>query len=97
MAINALAIVERELAAGGADVDAHSARLAALGYADDAELAAAIRTGAEDDRCDEVRGAVAASVDAKLRVANPALPRGDLVTFQVPDHIRPLRDGSTAS
>ena len=43
-------MVERELALGGADVDAHRARLAALGYADDAELATAIRTGATDDR-----------------------------------------------
>jgi len=71
VAINVLAMVERELALGGADVDAHRARLAALGYADDAELATAIRTGATDDRSDEVRAAVAASVVAKLRVANP--------------------------
>ena len=72
VAINVLAMVERELATDGADVDAHSARLAALGYANDAELAAAIRTGATADRSDEVRAAVAASVVAKLRVANPA-------------------------
>ena len=71
VAINVLAMVERELATGGADLDAHRARLAALGYADDAELAAAIRTGATEDRNDEVRAAVAASVVAKLRVANP--------------------------
>ena len=71
VAINVLAMVERELALDGADVDAHRARLAALGYADDAELATAIRTGATDDRRDEVRAAVAASVVAKLRVSNP--------------------------
>lgn len=71
VAINVLAMVERELAQGGTDVEAHRARLAALGYADDAELATAIRTGATDDHRDEVRAAVAASVLAKLRVANP--------------------------
>jgi hypothetical protein len=71
VAVNALAIVERELEQGGADVRTHTARLAALGYDDDAGLASAIRSGAEDHRWDEVRGAVAESVAAKLRVANP--------------------------
>ena len=50
---------------------AHAARLAALGAADDAELAAAIRSGALDDRWDEVAAAVRATVADKLAVANP--------------------------
>jgi hypothetical protein len=70
VAMNALAIVERELGQGGADVRAHQERLIALGYADDAGLASALRSGAEE-RWDEVRDAVAESVAAKLRVANP--------------------------
>jgi aminoglycoside phosphotransferase (APT) family kinase protein len=67
----ALAIVERELAAGDGPGRAHAARLAALGFASDAELAAAIRSGSLDDRWDEVAAAVRASVAAKLAVANP--------------------------
>ena len=39
--------------------------------ADDAELAAAIRSGALDDRYDEVKAAVWAGVRDKLAVANP--------------------------
>ena len=42
-----------------------------LGFADDAELAAAIRRGELDDRWDEVRAAVVAACDDKLAVANP--------------------------
>ncbi|MEU5948443.1 DUF6285 domain-containing protein [Micromonospora sp. NPDC047465] len=72
VAMNALGIVERELAQGGADVLAHRQRLARLGYADDAGLAEAIRSGAEDGRYAEVKAAIAESVAAKLRVANPA-------------------------
>ena len=49
----------------------HADRLAALGMGDDAELAAAIRSGALDDRYDEVKAAVWASVRDKLAVANP--------------------------
>lgn len=71
VAVNALRIVQRELETGGADVAAHQARLADLGYVDDAELAAAIRSGIEDDRHDLVKAAVTESVLAKLAVANP--------------------------
>ena len=68
----ALAIVERELAAGAAPERAHAARLAALGYRTEAELAAAIRSGALDDRWDEVAAAVRTTVADKLAVANPS-------------------------
>jgi hypothetical protein len=71
VAVNALRMVERELAAGEEQAEAHQARLAALGYADDAALARAIRAGELDDRWVEVRDALAASVRAKVEVANP--------------------------
>jgi len=71
VAVNALRIVQRELELGGTDVEAHRARLAELGYADDAALAAAIRSGAADERYTEIKDAVTESVRAKLRVDNP--------------------------
>jgi hypothetical protein len=71
VAINVLSIVERELAMGAVQHAAHTERLHALGVADDAELAAAIRSGALDDRLDEVRELVWQSVRDKLAVANP--------------------------
>jgi len=70
-AVHVLAIVERELALGPAQAEAHRARLAALGVADEAELAARIRAGDLDDRLDEVKDLVWATVRDKLAVANP--------------------------
>ena len=74
VAARVLAMVERELALGAEQAAAHAERLAALGVADDAELAAAIRRGDLDDRYDEVKAAVLASVRDKLAVANPDYP-----------------------
>jgi hypothetical protein len=71
VAANMLAMVERELELGPAQAAAHQARLAALGVTDDAELAARIRAGDFDDRYDEVRAVVLATVRDKLAVANP--------------------------
>ena len=71
VAINVLAMVERELELGAAQAAAHADRLRRLGVADDTELAAAIRSGALDDRLDEVRALVWESVRDKLAVANP--------------------------
>lgn len=71
VAANALAMVERELELGPTQRRDHDARLRDLGCADDTALAARIRDGALDDRADEVRASVAASVRAKLEVANP--------------------------
>lgn len=71
VAVNVLAMVERELAAADQDDAAHAERLASLGVADDAEFAAAIRAGELDDRFDEVRAVLRADVQARLRVANP--------------------------
>ena len=71
VAARALAIVERELASADRLAADHAARLAALGYDDDAALAAAIRAGDLDSRWDEVATAVRAAVTDKLAVANP--------------------------
>ena len=71
VAINVLAMVERELHDGVAMAAAHEARLVELGAADDAELASRIRNGELDDRLDRVRELVWASVRDKLAVANP--------------------------
>lgn len=71
VAINALRMVQREVEAGTAPAEAHAARLGALGMADEAELAAAIRSGELDDRYDEVKALVWATVRDKLSVANP--------------------------
>jgi aminoglycoside phosphotransferase (APT) family kinase protein len=72
VAARVLATVERELDAGDGPARAHATRLASLGMASDAELAAAIRSGALDDRWDEVAAAVRATVADKVAVANPA-------------------------
>ena len=71
VAVNVLAMVERELAVGAQQAAAHEQRLAQLGCADDAELAERIRHGELDDRLPEVRDLVWASVRDKLAVANP--------------------------
>lgn len=71
VAVNVLAMVERELVVGEQQEAEHAARLASLGMADDAEFASAIRHGDLDSRLDEVRAVLRADVDAKLAVANP--------------------------
>jgi fructose 1,6-bisphosphatase len=71
VAINVLGMVERELAVGQEQAAAHEARLAQLGCADEADLAACIRNGELDDRLPEVRELVWATVRDKLKVANP--------------------------
>jgi len=71
VAVNVLGMVERELALGPQQAEAHRAGLAALGMADEAALATAIRAGQLDDRLDEVSAFVRATVEDKLRVANP--------------------------
>jgi len=71
VAVRVLAMVERELTLGPSQAAAHSERLASLGVGSEAELAAAIRSGELDDRYDEVKAVVQATVEDKLRVANP--------------------------
>lgn len=75
VAVNVLAMVERELALGDEQTDAHEQRLASLGMSDDAEFAAAIRAGGLDGRLAEVRSVLRADVDDRLAVANPKYPR----------------------
>ena len=76
VAVNVLNMVQRELEAGDTPLDEHRERLNGLGFADDAALAAAIRSGELDDRSAEVRDAVWASVRARLAVANPGYLEG---------------------
>lgn len=71
VAANVLAMVEREIQLGEAQLQAHRAGLAALGLPDERALADAIRSGQLDDRLDEVRAFLASTVQAKLEVANP--------------------------
>jgi hypothetical protein len=71
VAVNVLGMVERELALGQSQGDAHASALSQLGVADEAELAAAIRDGSLDHRRAEVLEVVRATVRAKLAVAHP--------------------------
>jgi hypothetical protein len=72
VAANALSIAAREVDLGAGHRHAHAERLARFGATDDAELSALIRSGALDDRWDEVKAAVEATVSDKLDVASPA-------------------------
>ena len=72
VARNALGIAERELRLGPALAAAHAARVAALGFADDAALATALRSGVLDDDWESVAPALAAAARDQLLVANPA-------------------------
>jgi len=72
VATNALRMLEREVALEPGLSEAHALRLQALGCDSDVQLAARIRAGELDDRYEEVRTLVAASVHDKLLVANPS-------------------------
>jgi hypothetical protein len=52
--------------------EAHAARLAALGFGDDAQLAAAIRAGTVVDARHDVGALLATAARDQLLVANPA-------------------------
>ncbi|MGC2653200.1 MAG: phosphotransferase family protein [Mycobacterium sp.] len=69
VAANVLRIVERELL-GDAGIEVADV-LAGLGFADEAQLAAAIRRGALDDRADDVTHCLRALVSHRLGVAHP--------------------------
>jgi aminoglycoside phosphotransferase (APT) family kinase protein len=72
IARNVLLTVERELRLGPAMAEAHAARLAALGFGDDAQLAAAIRAGTVVDARHDVGALLATAARDQLLVANPA-------------------------
>lgn len=73
VAINVLGMVEREIELGPAQAERHAASLAALGVADDAELAAAVREGRVPDDS-ALLSVLEQAVRAKLEVANPGYP-----------------------
>jgi hypothetical protein len=69
VAANVLRIVERELTDdSAAEV---TGRLAELGFADEAQLAAAIRAGALEERADDVLPALRTLVRHRLAIAHP--------------------------
>lgn len=76
VARNVLEIVARQLRLGSGIEAAHRLRLAALGFRDDAALAAAIRAGDLDARLNEVGAALAGAALDQLRVANPGYVAG---------------------
>lgn len=69
VAANALRIVERELLDATAS-EAHAA-LAQLGFADEAQLAAAIRAGGPDRSADDLTACLRTLVSHRLAVAHP--------------------------
>jgi hypothetical protein len=77
VAANVVGMVAREIVLGPDQAAAHARRLEALGVGSDAELAAAIRSGALDWRAEEVLAAVRATVADKLAVANPGYRQPD--------------------
>jgi hypothetical protein len=73
VAANVLRIVERELLTESCD-DA-TAALADLGFDDEAQLAAAIRSGDLDERSEQLRSALRTLVSHRLSVAHPGYDR----------------------
>ena len=71
VAANTMAALEREITLGPAYALNQRARLQELGFADDRELAAAIREGGLADRTDEVFAALRAGAVENLRISNP--------------------------
>jgi uncharacterized protein DUF6285 len=76
VAANVLRIVERELRLGDEHAARHAERLERLGFADDEELAHAIRAGSLDRRTDELERELRAAVADKLAVARPGYDAG---------------------
>lgn len=74
VAANALAVARRDLAAGAKLAEEQQRSLAAIGVADETELAAAIRSGRVDATAPEVLEAMGAVVDGRLSVTNPGWP-----------------------
>ena len=71
VAANVLGIVERELEVGAEQAARHADRLSRLGFADDRELAAEIRSGRLDQRLKELEVPMREMVADKLAVARP--------------------------
>jgi hypothetical protein len=71
VAVNVLAMVEREMESGAEDAAGHAVRLAELGVSTDAELAALIRNGDFDGDLARVLDVLTPSIRSKVAVANP--------------------------
>jgi len=71
VAVNVLAMVEREMESGADDAAGHAERLAALGVSSDAELAAMIKNGGFDGDLARVLDTLTPSIRSKVAVANP--------------------------
>ena len=71
VAVRVLDTILRELELGTAQEEAHSHRLAALGYGTDRELVDAIRAGRYDADIAGLAAALEPDVRAKLEVADP--------------------------
>lgn len=71
VAVNVLAIVERELRLEPSHREAQRQRWERLGVRDDADLAARIRSGRLDHRWDEVVDLVRAAVRDRLEIDHP--------------------------
>lgn len=81
VAANVVSTLRREIELGPAQAVSHAGRLSSLGMAStgsagERELAAAIRSGALDDRSDEVLDIVRATVRDRLAVSNPGYWEG---------------------
>jgi hypothetical protein len=75
VAANALRIVERELL-DESEAEAGTA-LAGLGFADEEELAAAIRAGEMDGRANDVTACLRTLVRRRLAIAHPGYEQSD--------------------
>ena len=71
VAINILAMVQREIESGSRHEADHLERLSRLGYSSDADLAASIREGRHDHELGSLLAQLRGAVHDKLSVANP--------------------------
>lgn len=71
VAINMVDIVAREIELGADQQSTHAGVMNSLGVADDAELAAAIKSGDHDSDLPGLLAALRSVVEDKVRVANP--------------------------
>jgi hypothetical protein len=71
VAANVVAQIERELTLGPGFAAAHATRLEQLGFADDTELCAAIRSGDFDSGLDELLATLRPSAIERLLICNP--------------------------
>ncbi len=72
MAIKIMGVIERELSIGPRLESEHEEALRSLGISNEAELAAAIRSGSLDSRRDELVKVLRHTTASKLMVASPA-------------------------